>query len=352
MYMGNIRKLLVLAAVILMISSGMISYAADGTGGQGHDWHKGAGIAQWLDVTEIWSEIPTMADPDADKAEEVQVHDRTGELVMADVNRKLNVRAEPNENGEKLGYLYADCGGTILEQSGEWTKILSGELEGWAHNDYLLFGEDAQQLAKEVGITIARTTTEALRIRKAPSLDAGVYDLLEEGAEYVVMDEDQLAFSDGIELSDEWIAVDYEGVTGFVSAQYIETEFIIGYGETMQQVKEREEAEATLLLAAVIQCEAGNQPYDGQVAVGAVVMNRVKSSAYPNTIEGVVYAKGQFTPVGSGRVDRLLAEGNIRKSCMNAAMDALVGISPVGGALHFRRADGRNGIIIGNHVFW
>jgi hypothetical protein len=51
-------------------------------------------------------------------------------------------------------------------------------------------------------------------------------------------------------------------------------------------------------------------------------------------------------------VDKLLAEGNIKDSCMRAAMDALVGISPVGGALHFRRADGRNGIIIGNHVFW
>ena len=50
------------------------------------------------------------------------------------------------------------------------------------------------------------------------------------------------------------------------------------------------------LLASLIFCEAGNQPYEGQVAVGAVVMNRVKSSTYPDTISDVIYQSGQFTP--------------------------------------------------------
>ena len=54
------------------------------------------------------------------------------------------------------------------------------------------------------------------------------------------------------------------------------------------------------LFARLIQCEAGEEPYEGQVAVGAVVMNRVRSGAYPNTVKGVIYASGQFTPAGSG----------------------------------------------------
>ena len=106
------------------------------------------------------------------------------------------------------------------------------------------------------------------------------------------------------------------------------------------------------LMAALIQCEAGNQPYEGQVAVGAVVMNRVRSGAYPNTVKDVIFAARQFTPVSSGRVGKLIANGNIKQSCINAAAEAMAGVSPVGGALHFRRAGGRDGLIIGNHVFW
>ncbi len=54
------------------------------------------------------------------------------------------------------------------------------------------------------------------------------------------------------------------------------------------------------LLAALIYCEAGNQPYEGQVAVGAVVMNRVRSGSYPNTISEVIYQSGQFGPAMTG----------------------------------------------------
>ena len=344
---------------------------------EGQAWETSAGVAQWLDGSDDADTLGTDSDSAGDDNVETEAADHTGELVMADVNKVLNVREAPGEESEKVGYLYADCGGTILEQKDGWTKISSGELEGWASDEYLLFGEDADKLAEDVGTTIARTTTGALRIRKEPSLEAGVYDLFEEGSEYEVVDADQLAFSDGIELSDDWIAVDYEGVTGFVSAEYVETEFVVASGETLEQVKEREEAEAAAalaaqreaqkkeiervkamqtneltLLAALIQCEAGNQPYEGQVAVGAVVMNRVRSSAYPNTVKDVIFAPGQFTPASSGRLGKLISGGSIKESCINAAAEAIAGVSPVGTATHFRRAGSREGIIIGNHVFW
>jgi spore germination cell wall hydrolase CwlJ-like protein len=106
-----------------------------------------------------------------------------------------------------------------------------------------------------------------------------------------------------------------------------------------------------MLLAALIQCEAGNQPYEGKLAVGAVVMNRVRSGGYPNTISGVIYASGQFTPAGNGKVAKRL-EAGIQESCIQAAREAIAGASNVGGATHFRRAGNHDGLVIGNHVFW
>lgn len=353
-----------------------------------HSWRTGAGVAALLDPKErMQPEEETGANAGdaanagseraSDDGKEGDEEDETGSLVMADVSNVLNVRTEPDSEAELAGYLYADCGGTVLERRDGWTKLVSGELEGWASDEYLLFGKEAQAMAENEGRTIARTTTGALRIRKEPSSDAGVYDLLEEGAEYEVVDDSQLTFSEGKTVPDGWVAVDYGGKTGYVSADYVEVEFLVDHGETVAQVQQREEEERQaqeeaaekkreaeaqkakamasaddVLLAALIQCEAGDEPYEGQVAVGAVVMNRVKSPAYPNTIRDVIFASGQFTPAGSGQLARLLSAGNVKASCLQAAREAIGGASPIGGATHFRRAGGREGIVIGNHVFW
>lgn len=106
------------------------------------------------------------------------------------------------------------------------------------------------------------------------------------------------------------------------------------------------------LLANIIYCEAGCEPYIGKVAVGNVVMNRVKSDRQPDTIEGVIYAKGQFSPVRNGSLDRALRNGSADESCYQAALDALSGSKPVGDKLFFRRVNGRPGQVIGHHVFY
>lgn len=103
------------------------------------------------------------------------------------------------------------------------------------------------------------------------------------------------------------------------------------------------------LLASLIFCEAGNQPYEGQVAVGAVVMNRVKSGAYPNTISEVIYQSGQFTPAMTGWLDSVRANAGYTASAMQAAEEALAGSSPVGDCLYFS-TDGW-GMRIGDHYF-
>ena len=77
------------------------------------------------------------------------------------------------------------------------------------------------------------------------------------------------------------------------------------------------------LLANLIYCEAGNQPYEGQVAVGAVVMNRVMSSVFPDTVVGVIYQHKQFSPVASGRLALALAENYATPACYQAAAQAM-----------------------------
>ena len=81
-------------------------------------------------------------------------------------------------------------------------------------------------------------------------------------------------------------------------------------------------------------------------------MNRVRSGAYPDSIHGVIYASGQFTPAMSGKLNRVYESGNISESCIQAAQDAIAGNSNVGDLTHFRRNNGRDGLVIGNHVFY
>lgn len=107
------------------------------------------------------------------------------------------------------------------------------------------------------------------------------------------------------------------------------------------------------LLANLIYCEAGNQPYEGQVAVGAVVMNRVMSSVFPDTVVGVIYQNKQFSPVASGRLALALSEDHATAACYRAADEAMSGKTTVGNCLFFRTPiEGLSGTQIGGHIFY
>lgn len=107
------------------------------------------------------------------------------------------------------------------------------------------------------------------------------------------------------------------------------------------------------LLANLIYCEAGGEPYDGKLAVGAVVINRVLSSVYPDTVVGVIYQSNQFSPVRSGRLELALASNKATADCYRAAEEAMAGMSNVGNCVYFRTpVDGLTGISIGGHIFY
>ena len=302
-------------------------------------------------------------------------------LVMANVEEAVNVRSEASEKSNLLGKLYKECGGEILERSNGWTKLKTGSLTGWVKDTYLLFGDEAVKLAESVVEKTAVSKTSALRVRREKNTDSDILSLLAEG------DRIEAVAEEG-----EWVKVEFsDGDTGYVKAEYVTVEDALDSGESMEQIKEREDAvkkekeEAdkvaaatdrkanqkltqstgvtnngaiagdvndTLLLAALIQAEAGSQPYEGQVAVGSVVMNRLRTGKYGPSIYNVIYAKGQFGPASSGQVARIYAAGP-KASCIQAATDAMNGVSYIGTATHFRNVNsGYSGIAIGSHVFW
>lgn len=110
--------------------------------------------------------------------------------------------------------------------------------------------------------------------------------------------------------------------------------------------------EDVILLAGLIECEAGSSHTEGMLAVGAVVVNRMKSRYYPNTLYGVIYQPNQFPPATNGKLDRILARG-VKETCKAAAIDALNGKSNVENCVSFRAASsGYVGTIIGDNVFF
>lgn len=359
MLRGN-RVLILFASLVLCLGlAALIGLDTRAAGKKEYFDSLSVGISQIVDPTvesvddKAIEELAQIAEAgDSQKEEE-------SDLVMVNVQVAMNVRAEATEESDKVGVLYKDCGGRILERKDGWTRLKSGDLIGWASDEYLLFGDEAKAMADDVGNLIVLIETDTLRVRREPDTEAEVFGLLAEDDELEMIEY----------VNDDWISVDYEGETGYVSAEYVNVDFHIDEGETLAAIKEREEAERlaklkanrgavvvggddTKLLAALIQCEAGSETYNGKLAVGAVVMNRVRSGAYPNTVSGVIFASGQFTPALNGKVARVYTNGNISDSSYDAARAAINGETNVGGATHFRRAGNHDGIQIDNQVFW
>ena len=247
-------------------------------------------------------------------------------LVTVDENSSLNIRKEASQDAEVVGKFYHGSGAEVLEVGAEWTKVKSGDVEGYV-------------------------------------IDAG----------------ESLKVNTDAESVDGWVSVECNGVTAYVAAAYVDLDLDIDDAVSMEEIRAREAAKAqqaaaaqsgnsdstatssaavsasasdTQLLAAIIECEAGGEPYAGQLAVGAVVMNRVKSGSFPNSISGVIYQSGQFTPARSGKLARVLSNGKISSSCYQAAAEALAGADNTGGAKYFHAGTSGSGLVIGSQIFY
>lgn len=325
-------------------------------------WFTTCGFVSWGDATAagIADVVETMTSEDFEKAENIEEWEN---LCMPNVKEYVTIRSEANAESEAVGRLGKGAAAQVVEKGAEWTKIKSGKCEGYVSNEYLKFGMEAQAVAERDCGFVATVTADALKVRAEATEDSKTRDLLRNGAKAKVLEE-----------LDGWLKIEFDGSEAYINADYAKVAFEVGEAKTMEEIRAEEAAKEEArrkealkkqyeaarasgnevqLLGALIQLEAGNEPYEGQVAVGAVVMNRVRSGRYPNNIADVIYAPGQF-PYASTKIHEVVARG-VKTSCLQAAQEAINGRSNVGSYTHFKSA--RNSvssphIVIGGHVFY
>ena len=313
-------------------------------------------------------------------------------ILTAKVDNSLNIRKKPDENADVVGKLFRGCTGEVISEKGDWYKISSGDVTGWVNKEYVLTGEKAEQYLEEVKPSVATVTAKSLNLRAKADTDADVVSVLKNGSKFMVLSEGK-----------EWVKVRYTtNLEGYVSAEYVKItegageavslETLEKYVELAEEKEaEREAAEAAAaakaaasqsssssksssgtstekrssysagtddvtLLAALCQYEAGTN-YENCLAVANVVLNRVRSSSYPNTIRGVIYQKGQFGTVTSGALNRFLSSGP-NSTCVKAAKAALAGSNNIGSRVQFRAvwatdpSSHSNSVVIGDNCFF
>lgn len=198
-------------------------------------------------------------------------------LVIAKVNDYVNVRSIPSEEGEILGKLYDKSVGEFIEEEDGWYKITSGSVTGYVKAEYCVTGDDAVELAKEVGTRIATVNTTTLKVREEPGLDATVLGL--------IPIEDELIVTEELE---DWVKVNIEEGDGYVHLDYVtlSTEFV--------KAESKAEEEARL----------AKEEADRRAAQEAArAAQRKNSSSGSDSAPAPVYATGSGSELGKAVAD-------------------------------------------------
>ena len=319
---------------------------------------------------------------------------------VIDAKDMLDIHAEANTASAVIGQVMEDGHVAILAKYNDWVQIQAGEIAGWVPAENLVETEisneeavaaNEQVIAERTGETasedeffaeeeVQQDETAALQAEASEAAQNEIEEVqaAEEAARIEAEAQAKAAAEEAarIEAEAQAKAAAEEAARIEAEAQAKAAAEEAARIEAEAQAKAAEEAariaaesqqaalaaqaaqtaaissEELKLLANIIYCEAGSESYVGKVAVGNVIMNRVKSASQPNTITEVVYAKGQFSPVRNGSLQRALSSDKADAACYQAAIEALAGAQPVGGKLFFRRNNGRSGQVIGHHVFY
>ena len=303
---------------------------------------------------------------------------------VIDAKDMLDIHAEANTASVVVGQVMDDGHVAILAKYNGWVQIQAGEIAGWVPAENLVETEisneeavaaNEQVIAERTGATasedeffaeeeVQQDETAALQAEasKAAQNEIEEVQAAEEAARIEAEAQAKAAAEEAARLAAEAQAKAAEEAARLeaeAQAKAAAEEAARIAAEAQQAALAAQaaqtaaiSAEELKLLANIIYCEAGSESYVGKVAVGNVIMNRVKSASQPNTITEVVYAKGQFSPVRNGSLQRALSSDKADAACYQAAIEALAGAQPVGGKLFFRRNNGRSGQVIGHHVFY
>ena len=304
---------------------------------------------------------------------------------VIDAKDMLDIHAEANTASAVVGQVMEDGHVAILAKYNDWVQIQAGEIAGWVPAENLVETEisneeavaaNEQVIAERTGATasedeffaeeeVQQDETAALQAEASEAAQNEIEEVqaaeeaacieaeaqakatAEEAARIEAEAQAKAAAEEAARLEAEAQAKAAAEEAARIAAEAQQAALAAQAAQTAAV-----SAEELKLLANIIYCEAGGESYVGKVAVGNVIMNRVKSGLQPNTITGVVYAKGQFSPVRNGSLQRALSSDKADAACYQAAIEALSGAQPVGDKLFFRRNNGRSGQVIGHHVFY
>ena len=288
---------------------------------------------------------------------------------VIDAKDMLDIHAEANTASAVIGQVMEDGHVAILAKYNDWVQIQAGEIAGWVPAENLVETEisneeavaaNEQVIAERTGATasedeffaeeeVQQDETAALQAEASEAAQNEIEEVqaAEEAARLEAEAQAKAAAEEAARIEAEAQAKAAAEEAARIAAEAQQAALAAQAAQTAAI-----SAEELKLLANIIYCEAGSESYVGKVAVGNVIMNRVKSASQPNTITEVVYAKGQFSPVRNGSLQRALSSDKADAACYQAAIEALAGAQPVGGKLFFRRNNGRSGQVIGHHVFY
>lgn len=293
----------------------------------------------------------------------------------------LEIYSEPNTESNVEGKLYPASWGSVETWGPEWTKISSGNVSGYVATKSISVGYDAEQIAKETAGYQATVIAESINIREDAGMDAAVLATAVQNEVFDVIEEEN-------EEEDGWTCIDLNGVKAYVASEYISESFHMNEAvstedEIMSRTVEEQiafEAEwnetyageqpnppmssapalsvsedEIYLLACMVHVESGAEPYEGQLAVANVILNRVRNPRFGSTISEVIYAPGQFPGAHNGVLDGVLASGP-NESCIQAAQEALMGINNIGEYYYFNGYVDTSSVssytVIGGHTFY
>lgn len=262
---------------------------------------------------------------DTEVQEEAQAEDAQdsswSDKVAANVLTYANIREGADVSSQCIGRLPSGAVATVVGNDEGWLQVTSGEVNGYIREDLVVSGDEARNLYE------------------------AMYGAGDISAEAVTVDAEA-----------EAAAAEAAAQASQVSAEAVQPEQGQAAEETEADSSQAAAQEVSVstsdldLMAAIIECEAGGESYEGKVGVGAVIMNRIRSGEFPNTLSEVIYQSGQFEPTWTGKLSNVLSRG-ASEACYAAAQDVFSGANTIGDRLFFH-AGGGSGLTIGNQTFY
>ena len=285
-------------------------------------------------------------------------YDMTGKYIVK--TDGLNLREKASEDSEVIGVLNTGDSGEVVGTKGDWTIVATNDSKGYVKSKYIITGNDATKIAKQAAMK-GVSYKALLTVDDKPVVVASANK--DDTSTEVFKDTESTTESFDTEESTK---VSTEAPSTDSTTEQATTEAPTEEPTTEEPTTEAPTEEPTTetpvvassdlnLLAAIVYAEAGGEGYEGQLAVAAVIMNRLANGYWGSTLSDVIYAPGQFTGVYCDSFTYALS--NPDSSCLAAASAAMGGATNLNGNYMYflptwavDPSQGKQ--VIGNHVFW